>query len=144
MKSVPTIQNISKFTNFTYESDGVIRAHRAYNKGKTIQVKKSNYFAPISPIEEIGFQETDSSILTNYDPNPRNTTLQRHCPNEGCIGLITPGNEDAHVCQTNPLSEEGLDGIDFYKVRWGKELLEEHSGLHGNPVEEVTLNLKCS
>ena len=143
-KSVPTIKNISNYTNFTYEADGVIRVHRAYavGTGKMIEVKKSNYFGPVLPIEELGFQETDNSILTQYDPSSRNTTLQRHCPNEGCIGLITPGQEASHVCQTNPLSEEGLDGIDFYKVRWGKELLEEHSGLHGHPIQEVTFILK--
>ena len=141
-KSVDRVTNISRFTNFKYEADGLMRVYQAYSvgKGKIIRIKGSDYFVPLNPIlekGEHGFRITDSSSLTQYKQRTRNIYLARLCPNPGCTGVMIPGEPHEH--QIGQISDEDVKGLDRYKAQWGEVLMGENSGLHGKTVYQVCL-----
>ena len=138
-REVKTMKNISLFSNFQYEGDGLVRVNRSYGvgSGKLINIEDSNHFIPLNPAEDQGFTTTEKSFDLIFIQRHHNNALARLCPEPGCIGVFTPEEEANHKHDFGTLKEEDLTGMDKCKAVWGEELLGERSGLHGKTIYQV-------
>ena len=140
-REVKTMKNISMFSNFLYEGDGLVRVNRAYGvgRGKLISIEGADHFVPLNPREDVGFTATEKSHDLIFVQRPHNNAIVRLCPQPGCIGVYTPEEEKNHKHEYKVLNEDELKGMDKSKAVWGEELLGEGSGLHGKSTYKVSI-----
>ena len=139
------ITDISRYTNFTYEGDGMIRVHRAYavGRGMLINVKKQqDLIGPMNPIEEKegGFLQTKESLDTTFTVRERPGKLvKRLCPHVGCTAVLTPEELETHTEHIfGELKASDLKGLERCRYQWGQELFGEDSHLRGKSVYQVS------